>query len=54
LTSEVTLETVCVPSEDVVARVIEGEFGSPPAEIEADVLGLAAEMAERGILEARG
>jgi len=99
MTSEVTLQTVCVPSEDVVAREIEGEiiivplvagigdaddelytlnetgkaiwdrldgqrslaavaaeltgeFDAPAAEIEADVLGFAAEMAQRGILAA--
>ena len=96
----VTLVTVCVPSDDIVAREIEGEiiivplvagigdaddelytlnetgqaiwaqldgqktlaevaaalsaeFDAPADEIEADVLGFAAEMAERGILAAR-
>ena len=96
----VTLETVCAPSEDVVAREIEGEivivplvagicdaedelytlnptgqaiwsmldgqrtlgqvavaltqeFDATQAEIEADVLGFAAEMARRGILAAK-
>ncbi len=98
--SPVTLETVCEPSEDVVAREIEGdivivplvagicdaedelytlnptakavwdmldgqrtlgqvsaalmrEFDAPQSEIEADVLGFAAEMARRGILAAK-
>jgi hypothetical protein len=97
---EMTLQTVCVPSEDVVAREIEGEivivplvagigdaddelytlnetghaiwklldgrrnmgevaaglaaeFDAPEGEIETDVLGFAAELTERGILEAR-
>jgi hypothetical protein len=96
----VTLETVCAPSEDVVAREIEGEivivplvagicdaedelytlnptgqaiwnmldgqrtlgqvaaaltrdFDALQAEIEADVLGFAAEMTRRGILAAK-
>jgi hypothetical protein len=96
----VTLVTVCVPSDDIVAREIEGEiiivplvagigdaddelytlnetgqaiwaqldgqhtlgevaaalsaeFDAPADEIEADVLGFASEMAERGILAAR-
>jgi hypothetical protein len=98
--TEVTLRTVCVPSDDVVAREIEGEiiivplvagigsaddelytlnetghaiwlrldgsatladvaatlaeeFDGPRDEIEADVLGFAAEMVERGILATR-
>lgn len=93
----VTLESVCAPSEDIVAREIEGEiiivplvagigdaddelytlnetgqaiwahldgqktlaevavalvaeFDAAPGEIEADVLGFATEMVERGIL----
>ena len=101
MTTQVTLDTVCAPSDDVVAREIEGEiiivplvagigdtddelytlnvtgqaiwqrldgqatlgevaaaladeFDTPPAEVEADVLGFAAEMAQRGILAARG
>jgi hypothetical protein len=96
----VTLQTICAPSDDIVAREIEGEiiivplvagigdaddelytlnetgqaiwahldgqktlaevaavlageFKAPPGEIEADVLGFATEMAERGILAAR-
>jgi len=99
--SEVTLGTICAPSEDVVAREIEGdviivplvagigdaddelytlnetgraiwqeldgqrtlsevvaalvaEFESPRSELEADVVGFAAEMVRRGILTARG
>ena len=99
--SEVTLSTICAPSEDVVAREIEGdviivplvagmgdaddelytlnasgraiwqkldgqrtlaevsaaliaEFESPRSEIDADVVGFAAEMVRRGILTARG
>lgn len=97
---DVTLNPVCAPSEDVVAREIEGEiiivplvagigeagddlytlnetgheiwrrldgvttlgqiaaalteqFGAPPEEIEADVMGFAAEMVRRRILTAR-
>jgi hypothetical protein len=100
VTSNVSLETICAPSDDIVAREIEGEiiivplvagigdaddelytlnetgqaiwahldgqktlaevaatlageFDAPAAEIEADVLGFAAELAERGILAAR-
>jgi hypothetical protein len=96
----VTLDTVCAPSEDIVAREIEGdivivplvagicdaddelytlnptakalwdmldgqrtlgqvaaalvqEFDAAQSEIEADVLGFAAEMIRRGILAAR-
>ena len=92
-----TLDSVCVPSDDVVAREIEGEiiivplvagigdaddelytlnptahdlwrrldgratlgevaasleeeYDAPPGEIQADVLGFAAEMTRRGIL----
>jgi hypothetical protein len=97
---DVTLQSVCSPSDDVVAREIEGEivivplvagigdtddelytlnetghafwqlldgqrsladvaaglasdFDAPAGAIEADVLGFAAELAERGILAAR-
>jgi hypothetical protein len=96
----VTLESVCTPSDNVVAREIEGEivivplvagigdaddelytlnetgravwqkldgertlaivitqlsqdFEAPLAELEADVIGFAAEMVRRGILAAR-
>lgn len=96
-----TAETICVPSEEVVAREIEGdivivplvagigdaddelytlnetgqavwrkldgrrtlgqvaaaladEFDAPRDELEADVLGFAAEMARRGILAVKG
>ena len=95
-----TRDTICAPSDDIVAREIEGEiiivplvagigdaddelytlnetgqaiwahldgqktlaevaavlaaeFNAAPGEIEADVLGFATEMAERGILAAR-
>ena len=97
MTPEVTLDTVCTPSDDVVAREIEGEiiivpltagigdaedelyslndtgraiwqrldgrrslddvvadlgeqFDAPRVKIEADVLGFAAALAQRGIL----
>ncbi len=96
MTPEVALTSVCAPSDDVVAREIEGEliivplvagignaeelytlnptaqaiwqkldgqrtlkevaaalvdeFNGPLAELEADVLGLAAELTQRGIL----
>jgi hypothetical protein len=97
MSADVTLQAVCVPSEDIVAREIEGEIVIIPlvagigdaddelytlnetghavwarldgvstlaeiatalsaeyearaAEIEADVLGFAAEMTRRGIL----
>jgi hypothetical protein len=99
--THVTLQTVCTPSENIVAREVEGEviivplvagigdaddelytlnktgraiwqmldgqrtlgevaaalvqeFQTSQAELEADVLGFAAEMARRGILAARG
>ena len=99
--AQVTLGTICAPSEDVVAREIEGEiiivplaagigdsddelytlnetaraiwqkldgqqtlrevtaaltekFDVPQAELEADVLGFATEMARRGILAVTG
>jgi len=99
--ANVTLATICAPSEDVVAREIEGDviivpltsgigdaddelytlnltaqaiwqqldgqrtlaevaallaeqFEAEPAELEADVLGFAAELVRRGILTARG
>ena len=99
MTAKVTLQTVCAPSGDVVAREIEGEviivpliagigdaddelytlnetgqaiwkrldghatlgevaaglaeeFETPPEEVEADVLGFAAELVQRGILAA--
>jgi len=95
--TKVTVDTICVPSEDVVAREIEGdmiivplvagigdaddelytlnetgkaiwkkldgqrslenisaelmdEFSSPAGEIQAEVLGFATEMVQRGIL----
>jgi hypothetical protein len=100
MATEMTLQAVCVPSDDVVAREIEGEivivplvagigdaddelytlnetghsiwklldgrrslgevavdlaaeFDAPAGEIEADVLGFATELTERGILAAR-
>lgn len=100
MAAEVTLDTICAPSDDVVAREIEGEiiivplvagigdaddelytlnetgqaiwqqldgertlgdvvsalvaaFDAPRANIEADVLGFAGEMAQRGILMAK-
>lgn len=98
--ADVTRDTICAPSDDIVAREIEGEiiivplvagigdaddelytlnetgqaiwahldgqktlgevatalageFDAPADEIEADVLGFAAELSERGILAAR-
>lgn len=98
--TDVTRDTICAPSDDIVAREIEGEiiivplvagigdaddelytlnetgqaiwahldgqktlgevatalageFDAPADEIEADVLGFAAELSERGILAAR-
>jgi len=100
MATQVTLDTVCVPSDDVVAREIEGEivivplvagigdaddelytlndtgkaiwqkldgertladvvaalaqeFAASQAALEADVLGFAAEMTQRGILAAK-
>ena len=100
MAEHVTLQSVCAPSEDIVAREIEGEiiivplvagigdaddelytlndtgraiwahldgqktlgevvvvlgdeFEAPGGEIEADVVGFATEMVERGILAAR-
>jgi hypothetical protein len=97
---DITLQTICAPSEDIVAREIEDEiiivplvagigdaedelyslnetgqaiwkhldgarplgavvdaltqeFGTPRAEIEADVLGFCGEMVRRGILVAQ-
>jgi Coenzyme PQQ synthesis protein D (PqqD) len=37
-----------------VAAVLAQEFGAPQAELEADVLGFAAEMARRGIFAVAG
>ena len=101
MSPSITLESICAPSDDVVAREIEGEiiivplvagigdaddelytlndtgraiwqrldgqrtlrevaaslldeFEAPEAELEADVLGFAGEMVQRGILTARG
>jgi predicted deacylase len=101
MSDEVTLATICAPSDDVVAREIEGEiiivplvagigdaddelytlnetghaiwrrldgehtldqivaelageYDVEPDVIQADVLGFAAAMTERGILTARG
>ena len=101
MSSPLTLDTVCAPSDDVVGREIEGEivivplvagigdaddelytlndtgraiwqrldgkrtlrgvaaslleeYAASEAELEADVLSLADEMARRGILAARG
>jgi hypothetical protein len=100
MTEAPTLESICMPSEDVVAREIEGdvvivplaagigdaddelytlnetgrdvwqkldgqltiggvaaalaeEYDAPRAQLEADVLGFAAEMVRRGILMVR-
>jgi hypothetical protein len=79
-----TIETICAPSEDVVAREMEdelytlnetgraiwrrldgtaslgliaadltAEYSAPAAEIERDVLGLAAELVRRKMLIVR-
>ena len=99
MAAEVTLDTICAPSEDVVAREIEGEiiivpliagigdtddelytlndtgqaiwqkldgqrtlgevaaaltqeFEVPQIDLEADILGFAGELAQRGIIAA--
>ena len=70
-----TLDTICAPSDDVVAREIEGEivivpltagigdaevvaslmeeYESDQGELEADVVGFAGELVQRGILTDR-